>query len=84
MGHGSHFVYPVIWSVLCRLVPSVSLMADGSMLAAAKLLEPLAERVGHLEHVTQAGSITGHSKDNGSPVSQYLKFTNFSQPFESI
>ena len=47
------------------------------MLAAAKLLEPLAERVGHLEHVTQAGSITGHSTDNGSPVSQYLKFTNF-------
>eukprot|EP00435_Cladocopium_sp_Y103_P041186 s1062_g11.t1 len=28
-------------------------MADSSMLAAAKLLEPLAERVGHLEHVTQ-------------------------------
>lgn len=46
----------------------VSLMADGSMLAAAKLLEPLAERVGHLEHVTQAGSLTGHSKDNGSPL----------------
>ena len=34
--------------------PIVHPMADGSMLAAAKLLEPLAERVGHLEHVTQA------------------------------
>lgn len=29
-------------------------MSDSAMLAAAKLLEPLAERVGHLEHVTQA------------------------------
>ena len=30
------------------------------MLAAAKLLEPLAERVGHLEHVTQARSFLSH------------------------
>jgi|Cyp1metagenome_2_1107374.scaffolds.fasta_scaffold08128_19 hypothetical protein len=39
-------------------------MADSSMLAAAKLLEPLAERVGHLEHVTQARSFLSQSLRN--------------------
>ena len=49
------------------------------MLAAAKLLEPLAERVGHLEHVTQARSFLSQSLRNNESFDTAL-FWLFKMP----